>query len=154
MKTYAGFFRRTAAARFLYGAVTNYRLSPRITSLPNRLGGAFDVDPVEGEAPLTVTAELIATPISPLNGRASWPSTIPNQGGIAVLGTAYPRKSGTVGTTAAQTVAFDDEAPLPVDWDDTEDFTFADAGEYPVTFSVSDALARTPGDTVIAVTAT
>ncbi len=163
MQTHRGHFRRSDTARFLYGAVNNYRLRSAVTALP--AGGT--PDPTSGVAPLAVDAVPAPAGTLVLNGRSSWPgiagggmSAKDDAGGYAVdsRATCYGRDlpaTEIAGEAKKSAFLFDGINPQSTPFGTTivGAETFA-LGDHVVASESVDALGRT-GETVeTAVTAT
>lgn len=156
MQTHRGHFRRSDVARFLYGAVNNYRLRSAVTALP----AAGTPDPDSGAAPLDVDAVPAPEGTLVLDGRSSWPgiagggmSAKDDAGGYAVdsRATAHGRDlpaSEVAGDAKKSNFLFDgaNEQDTPFGTTIVAAETFV-AGDHTVTSVSTDALGRA-GETV------
>ena len=174
-RTPAGHFRRIPTASWMatpadrrssfYGYVTNYRTREAVAGLPTGL----TVEPLTGDAPLTIDADASALVPTPILGRGQFPgdsaaSSHTRRSGPAALLTlavaARTRRSPDAAVDSSLKALFqfsyDPPAGTSLEFGDVEAAAheYVDPGTYQVRNATADALGRFAEQTPIEVVAT
>lgn len=153
--TYLGLTQRTVNGRWLYGRPKQARLGRFLTALPNEALDLGSTNITSGVAPLAVNhiIGVAAVPTMPV-GQASWPTSRPKAGGLAIVGSGYARDPATSSAiTTLRTWTYAPGSTAAAAFNSTTAHSYA-AGVHTPTLTCKDALARTSVQTLNTITAT